>query len=342
MSTLLTRDQFRERVFERDGHLCVFCKAPAVDAHHIIERRLFPDSGYYIDNGCSVCEKHHLECERTLITVEEVRHACGITKIVLPPHMYSDQIYDKWGNSIFSDNRRARGELFYDQSVQKVLREGGALNSFSPYVKHPRTYHLPWSDGLTDDDRMMPSTEQFIGKRVIVTEKMDGENTSLYTTYTHARSLDSRGHPSRSWVKQFWSTISHNIPPLWRICGENLYATHSLHYTDLPSYFMGFSIWDEWNRCLSWDNTLEWFELIGITPVPVLYDGIYDERKIRAVYTKDKWDTSEGYVVRLADGFAFKDYKVSVGKYVRADHIKTAKHWMLGQPIVPNELKGTK
>lgn len=49
---LLSRDQFRELTFERDKHTCVFCDKPAQDAHHIIERRLWSDGGYYLDNGC--------------------------------------------------------------------------------------------------------------------------------------------------------------------------------------------------------------------------------------------------------------------------------------------------
>ena len=51
----LTRDQFRNGVFARDGHKCVLCQAPGQDAHHIMERRLFPDGGYYLDNGATVC-----------------------------------------------------------------------------------------------------------------------------------------------------------------------------------------------------------------------------------------------------------------------------------------------
>lgn len=48
---LLTRDEFREGVFERDGHKCVVCGDDARDAHHIMERRLFADGGYYMENG---------------------------------------------------------------------------------------------------------------------------------------------------------------------------------------------------------------------------------------------------------------------------------------------------
>lgn len=87
---LLTRDEFREGVFARDNHRCVFCGAPAVDAHHILERRLFSGEqlgGYFLSNGASVCETHHLECEMTLISVEQVREACGITKWTIPDHL---------------------------------------------------------------------------------------------------------------------------------------------------------------------------------------------------------------------------------------------------------------
>ena len=337
MNTLLTRDQFREQVFERDKHKCVFCDEPAVDAHHIIERRLWPDGGYYLNNGASVCGKHHIECEQTLLSVEQVREACGITKPVIPPHLYSDVIYDKWGNIILENGSRLRGDLFYDESVQKILQP--VINSFIRYIKHPRTYHLPWSPGLTKDDRVMPSTEGFEGQRVIVTEKMDGENTTGYSDgYIHARSVDSRNHSSRNWVKSFLSDRLYELPDGWRICGENVFAEHSIPYHLLDSYFLGFSLWNDKNVCLSWDETLEYFSLLDITPVRVLYDGIWIEKEIKALYKDNMWSTCEGYVVRTANSFEYKDFRRCVGKFVRQSHVQTVKHWMHGQPIVQNKL----
>jgi len=338
MGILLTRDQFREAVLARSKGKCVLCEAPAVDAHHILERRLWPDGGYYLDNGAAVCGEHHLACERTLIELNDLRAACGITKVILPPHMYTDQEYDKWGNIIMPNGQRLRGELFYDESVQKVLNEGNVLGLFTHYVKYPRTHHLPWSQNLTEDDRMLSNMDGFIGKRVIVTTKMDGENTTMYSDRVHARSIDSGGHISRSWVKQFWSTIAMDIPSGWRVCGENLYAKHSIEYKDLASYFMGFSIWNDRNVCLSWDQTCEWFELLGICSVPVLYDGVYDEKIIKALWDKKAWEGMEGYVVRVADELTYKDFKHVVGKFVREKHVQTVKHWMHGQPMVKNEL----
>ncbi len=118
-------------------------------------------------------------------------------------------------------------------------------------IKYPRTPHLPWSLGATNDDVKQRDLSHFVGKQVVVTEKMDGENTTLYNDYIHARSIDSRFHPSRAWVKALQVQVGYKIPIRWRICGENLYARHSISYNNLPSYFMAFSVWNELNQCLS-------------------------------------------------------------------------------------------
>src|SRR6185436_15772585 len=151
---LLTREQFREAVFKRDNYKCVLCHADADDAHHIMERRLFTAKtefgGYFLDNGASVCESCHLQCEQTFISPKELREIIGIKKVVLPQHLYDDEVYDKWGNIIQPNGYRLKGELFYDTSVQKVLKP--VLHFFASFIKYPRTHHLPWSLGYHDDD----------------------------------------------------------------------------------------------------------------------------------------------------------------------------------------------
>ena len=58
--------------------------------------------------------------------------------------------------------------------------------------KYPRTFHLPWSPGVASDDKVIESLDAFVGREVVVTEKMDGENSSLYSNgHIHARSMDS-------------------------------------------------------------------------------------------------------------------------------------------------------
>lgn len=327
--TLLSRDKFREQVFERDGHRCVFCSEDAADAHHIMERRLWPDGGYYLANGASVCPTCHIKCESTLLSPDDVREAAGIQTVVLPPELNPAASYDKWGNTILPSGKRLKGPL-YDRLSDAVH----GVATFVDWVKYPRTYHLPWSLGATDDDKTLPDTKSFHWKNVVVTEKMDGENTTLYHDHLHARSIDSKSHPSRDWLKSFWSGIKNDIPDHLRICGENLYARHSIAYDSLSSFFMGFSIWDnQTNVCMGWDDTVEWFELLGIEPVPVLYRGVYDREVIQEL-----WDCkSEGYVVRLASEFHYDDFTKSVAKFVRPNHVQTDGHWMHSK-ITPNKI----
>lgn len=250
----MTRDDFRNAVFDRDNHSCVICGSTAKDAHHILERRLFSDGGYYLNNGASLCEEHHIEAEMTKLSCNDIRKAAGITEIVIPPHFYEDVEYDKWGNQILRNGTRIKGELFDDISVQKIL--SNVLGEFSDYVKYPRTYHLPWSPGMNRDDRMMDNVSIFEGQEVMICEKLDGENTSMYFDRIHARSLETENHPSRNWVKNLWAQKGYNIPEGWRVCGENMYAKHAIHYTKengnaLKTYFYMFSIWDDRNVCLS-------------------------------------------------------------------------------------------
>ena len=320
---LLTRPQFKEAVFARDNHTCVLCDLPANDAHHILDRQLWNDGGYYLDNGVSVCAEHHLACERTDVSIETLLKAANIKTRLAPLHMYVDQSYDKWGNCILSNGQRTKGELFYNENVQKIIKDH--LHKFTDFVKYPRSYHLPWSVGVTNDDRIVNTLTHFEGQRVVVTEKLDGENTSLYKDGIHARSVESKYHASRDWVKSFWAKFAYDIPASHRICGENMFALHSIKYDSLLSYFYGFSMWHE-QICMSWDDTQEWFELLGIQSVPVLYDGVWDEKLIKGLWNDSM--TTEGYVVRVADSFHSKDFKTKLAKFVRKDHVQTSDHWM--------------
>jgi len=345
MKTLLSRDEFRSGVFKRDNDKCVICQDPAKDAHHIVERRLWRDEGYYLDNGASLCSKCHIDAESTVISCSEIREKAGITRVILPNHFDNDENYDKWGNVILPNGMRVRGELFDDESVQSILKSGGVLNQFTKYVKFPKIWHLPWSEGFDEKTDRLFTNEDVIdifgGKHVIVSEKLDGENSSAYTNYLHARSIDGRSHPSRAWLKQFHASFSFDIPEGWRVCGENTFAKHSIIYEDLPSYFFIFAIYNEKNECLDWEETVYWCKLLNLETVPTLYDGIYDEEKIKACFTgKSVFGKSdqEGYVMRLKGNIPWSQHKRSFGKMVRKNHVQTAHNWM-NQQVVPNKLK---
>lgn len=339
--TLLDRSAFKEKVFQRDNNQCVMCGEPAVDAHHIIDRSLWDDGGYYIDNGVSLCQEHHLQAEYTIISCADLRTEAGIKNKKLPDHFYALSEYDHWGNIELPSGNRIIGELFHQENVQKALKAGNALRLFSPYVKYPRTYHFSYSPGLMNDDKQHEDDSFFEGKHVVATIKMDGENTTAYRDYIHARSLDSKNHPSRNYVKQLHASIKHGIPEGWRICGENLYAEHSIRYNHLKDYFLVFSIWDERNVCLSWKDTTTYTKVLGLNIVDVIYSGIFNRDIIHEKfleYTNRNTDDVEGYVVRISGEFHYKYFRKNVAKWVREQHVQTDQFWM-NKPVIPNKLE---
>jgi len=226
--------------------------------------------------------------------------------------------------------------------------------------KYPRTPHLPTSPGYTPDDMI---GREFVFDDVVVSHKLDGESTGIGRDYTHARSLDSRHHPSRTWVKALQAQIGHEIPEGWRLYGENMFALHQIYYRKLHTYFFLYGVYNSDNVCISWDDTKEIAALLGLTTVPVFYEGPYNLKKIHEAWEQStpfptflRKDTglinpvfpddfvpthSEGYVIRAKEAFHYDNFASYVAKYVRLDFKenleRTNDHWAT-KPVYPNSL----
>lgn len=229
------------------------------------------------------------------------------------------------------------------------------MNQEIQKYKYGRTYHLPWTAHKTTDDKIWDEGEllkAFSGKEIIITEKMDGENTTVYDDGSfHARSIDGRHHPSRNRMVGIAKGIGTKLPRGWRVCGENVYAQHSIVYTNLPDYFMAFGIYDENNFCLSWDDTLYVAKELGLTLVPYIWRGPWEyfykfhkditpmimDRAVKSSQEESP-DGIEGYVIRTVEGFHFDNLGSHCGKYVRFGHVQTDEHWM-HKAVVPNGLR---
>jgi len=210
-------------------------------------------------------------------------------------------------------------------------------------IKYPRTLHLPWSN-WTNKDKVLKSISCFRNKRLIITEKMDGECTSMTKDSIWARSVDSIDHESQHWVKGLWGNIKHLIPENMIICGENMYAKHSIYYDDLQSYFLVFNIWMN-NVCLSWEETEYWCNKLSLTTVPILEKscklellGLFSRVWSGNFPNRINWKEKEGYVVRNIGSFMREDFDTNVAKYVRPNHVQTDVHWK-DQPMIKNKLK---
>ena len=178
--------------------------------------------------------------------------------------------------------------------------------------------------------------QNFVGKDVIITEKMDGENTTIYSDgYIHARSIDSGYHPSRTWVQNYAAGLS--IPNGYRICGENMYAMHSIQYENLHNYFLAFAVWYD-DLCLDWDDAVDILNKVGIHHVPIIYRGTYTNKVMHSIINSFDVDRSEGFVVRRDGSFKVDEFQYQVAKWVRPNHVQTSDHWMF-QSIVKNNIK---
>ena len=213
-------------------------------------------------------------------------------------------------------------------------------------TRYPHSPHLPWSPGYDEQEDLVlrPSAlEGWKGREVVITEKMDGECTTLARDYMHARSPDFSPHPSRTRVRAEWGRVRNDIPIGWRVLLENVSARHSIGYTNLPSYFLVFSIWNEEWTALHWDDTLEWCGLWSLDTVPVIWRGTWDEGKCREIIGRLDLNRQEGIVVRPASKYRWHQIADPVsgvlGKWVRRGHVTTEEHWM-SRPVEWNRLRG--
>jgi len=207
-------------------------------------------------------------------------------------------------------------------------------------MKYPRTFHLPFSKGITSDDKIIQNLDFLKNSEVVVTLKMDGENTTMREDKIYARSEDSMDDPSRHWVKNLYYSLNYKLNGRI-LCGENLYAEHSIHYKNLKSYFYLFGVWDsnyEW--CFDWDVVESTAKELSLELVPILYRGKFDLDILRELSKIKSYEGNEveGFVVRTIKGFPRSDFCLCVAKFVRENHVKTDSHWKYSK-IIKNEIR---
>jgi len=198
--------------------------------------------------------------------------------------------------------------------------------------KYSRTYHFPFSKGTTSDDRIQANWEQILQHEIVVTEKLDGENTCLKTTGFYAR---SHAAPTRNpWAKNMkglWEMVKNDLGDL-EFFGENLYGIHSIEYTHLEHYFYVFAI-REGDVWLSWEEVCFYAAMLDLPTVPIIQRGYFTsdsiQKTIEVGMTKGSalGGECEGFVCRNVAAFGTEDFSKNVLKYVRKNHVKTDEHW---------------
>lgn len=206
-------------------------------------------------------------------------------------------------------------------------------------TKYPRTYHLPFSEGLQNDDRKVEDDwwEHLKDKTLVLSEKLDGENQSVYRSGVYARSHSAP--TTNPWSRNMtenggiYDQVKNMLGEDEGIYGENLYGVHSIEYNKLPSYYFVFAVRNS-EKWYSWKEVEEMASILNLPTVPVLemrkFNSVKDlEDTIKFHMTKGSkyGDTIEGVVVRNIDDFPLEDFSKNVVKYVRKNHVQTDEHW---------------
>lgn len=211
--------------------------------------------------------------------------------------------------------------------------------------KYGRTYHYPFSPGATNDDRINHDYVEHISAidTLIHTEKLDGENTCLnkYGVFARSHAVPTR-HPWANCLKERWQSFKNDLGDL-EIFGENLYAIHSIEYSELEYHFYVFGIrhLDTW---LCWEEVCFYAFMLDFPCVPVLqvekspfaFSELRNDITLLANQkstlgsldaTTQEACIMEGIVSRNTGEYSVGKFAHNVFKYVRRNHVQTDVHW---------------
>lgn len=202
-------------------------------------------------------------------------------------------------------------------------------------LKYPRTACWPDSPAVPRDDAVLTEVGQFVGSPVVVTEKLDGSNTLLHRGEVYGRSVAA---PSTArWlamVKKHHAWKVHEPEVL--LYGEDIYGVHSIAYHPVPedATFYAFALRHLDGSFAPFRTTVGYAREHGIPIVPVLFEGVFESvdgirRFIQDAHAEPSalGGEREGVVMRLARGFSAEEFRRSVCKSVRANHVQSDEHW---------------
>ena len=180
----------------------------------------------------------------------------------------------------------------------------------------------------------------FVGKDIVISEKLDGSNTLLFNGEVYGRGASLPSHDGwRAMVRKHHAWRTHSW--MCYIYGEDIYGVHSIEYDAVPEektfyIFAVREILPELNIDLFYNEAMvrSYARTLGMPYVPVLYRGRVDsENELTALLLKYMMGDSElggereGVVIRLKDEFGAEDFGKSMAKVVRPNHVKSNEHW---------------
>ncbi len=214
--------------------------------------------------------------------------------------------------------------------------------------KFPRTPHLYWlgKAPARDDKVLTPhEAEAFLDGEVIAEERVDGANLGLSLGGDGIIRFQNRGNflegkltgqfaPLRGWIARHAELLKQHLPPGTVLFGEWCFARHSIHYTKLPDWFLGFDLL-ETATGVFWDTPRRdaLLDALGLAKIHPMTRRRFDRREVlsllggRSAYADGPL---EGVYLRREHGGIL----LARAKLVRAEFTQTiGEHWSKGGQV---------
>jgi hypothetical protein len=219
------------------------------------------------------------------------------------------------------------------------------------FVKFPSTPHLALlGDIEVRDDKVMsePERNDFLGSVIIVEEKVDGANLGISFDAEGNIRAQNRGSylhlpgPGQwkslgEWLDKRIDLFFEKLSDRYILFGEWCYAQHSVVYSRLPDWFLGFDVYDRhFDRFLSCGKRDAFFRMISVSQVPRIAQGRFTLSDLKMFLSRSRISDypAEGLYVRLDQS----DWLEQRAKLVRPAFIQSVeRHWSRSV-IRPNAL----
>lgn len=220
------------------------------------------------------------------------------------------------------------------------------------FEKFPRTPHIFVLPGLNiRDDKVLSESEanELLTSTLVIEEKVDGANIGISIQHGQLKIQNRGSYIEPGFADQFnvlwdWaynklSLFEKHLQEKYILFGEWCYAKHSIKYSRLPDFFIGFDLFDkDANKFMSTRRRNEFFKQLKIHPVPEIARKKISKPALIQLVSETKSKFYDGEIEGVYLRLESDQWLLQRAKLVRKEFVQEiSKHWRQG-PMIVNEI----
>jgi ATP-dependent RNA circularization protein (DNA/RNA ligase family) len=219
----------------------------------------------------------------------------------------------------------------------------GEERAVSQFFRFPQTPHLAWlGDALPRDDKLLsaPEAGDLLAEDLAVEEKLDGANLGISAGTDGKLRAQNRGQyvtPTAlgqfknltRWLDLHEHTLVDALGTNLILFGEWCAARHSLHYVNLPDWFVAFDVFDRTvSRFWSTSRRNALARGLGLSVVPTLLQGTTSLQTLKSLLESTPSQFGRGPMEGIVIRKETRDWLMMRAKLVRAEFVQEiGEHW---------------